>query len=99
MGSGFARKKKEAKLMQQQFSQIQAQMSTVEVSGSAGGGLVTITLTGEGDMKSVKIKPDCVDKEDIEGLELLIKTAYADAQKKLKENSPSGLGGLQGLFG
>jgi nucleoid-associated protein EbfC len=99
MGSGFARKKKEAKLMQQQFSQIQAQMSSMEVSGSAGGGLVTITLTGDGDMKSVKIKPDCVDKDDIEGLELLIKTAYADAQKKLKENAPPGLGGLQGLFG
>lgn len=99
MGSGFARKKKEAKLMQQQFSQIQEKMSSMEVSGSAGGGLVTITLTGEGDMKSVKIKPDCVDKDDIEGLELLIKTAYGDAQKKLKENAPPGLGSLQGLFG
>jgi DNA-binding YbaB/EbfC family protein len=99
MGSGFARKKKEAKLMQQQFSQLQEQMSNVEVSGSAGGGLVTITLTGDGDMKSVKIKPDCVDKEDIEGLELLVKTAYADAQKKLKYKSP-GLSGLpEGLFG
>lgn len=98
MGSGFSRKKKEAKLMQQQFSQLQAQMSTMEVIGSAGGGLVTITLTGEGDMKSVKIKPDCVDKEDIEGLELLIKSAYADAQKKLKDSSPSNLN-LPGLFG
>ncbi len=97
MGSGFARKKKEAKLMQQQFSQLQSQMSTMEVSGTAGGGLVTITLTGEGEMKSIKIKPDCVDKEDIDGLELLIKSAYGDAQKKLKENAPPGL--PQGLFG
>lgn len=97
MGSGFAKKKKEAKLMQQQFSQIQAQMSGIEVIGSAGGGLVTITLSGEGDMKSIKIKPDCVDKDDIDGLELLIKSAYIDAQKKLKEKSP-GLN-LPGLFG
>lgn len=96
MGSGFARKKKEAKLMQQQFSQLQTQMSSMEVVGTAGGGLVTITLTGDGNMKSIKIQPDCVDKEDIEGLELLIKSAYADAQKKLKEHAPPGLPGLFG---
>lgn len=99
MGSGFSRKKKEAKQMQQQFSQIQDQMSHLEITGSAGGGLVAITLTGDGEMKSIKIKPDCVDKEDVEGLEILIKAAHADAQKKLKERSPAGLSGLSGLFG
>jgi nucleoid-associated protein EbfC len=99
MGSGFSRKKKEAKQMQQQFSQIQNQMSHLEIVGSAGGGLVSITLTGEGEMKSIKIKPECVDKEDIEGLEVLIKAAHADAQKKLKEQAPTGLPGLSGLFG
>jgi nucleoid-associated protein EbfC len=99
MGSGFSRKKKEAKLMQQQFSQIQEQMSHMEIVGTAGGGLVSMTLTGQGDIKSIKIKPECVDKEDIEGLEILIKAAHADAQKKLKKQSPSGLSGLSGLFG
>lgn len=99
MGSGFAKKKKEAKLMQQQFSQLQEKMSNMEVVGSAGGGLVSITLTGDGDMKSIKIKPDCVDKDDIDGLELLIKSAHADAQKKLKDNAPQGMAGLEGLFG
>lgn len=97
MGSGFARKKKEAKLMQQQFSQLQEKMNHVEVIGSAGNGLVNITLVGNGDMKSIKIKPECVDKEDVEGLELLIKTAYSDAQKKLQENS-SGAPDLSSLF-
>lgn len=99
MGSGFARKKKEAKMMQQQFSQLQQQMSNLEITGSAGGGLVTVTLNGEGEMKSIKIKPDCVDKEDIEGLEILIKAAHADAQKKLREQAPPGLAGLSGMFG
>ena len=91
MGTGFSRKKKEAKLMQQQFSQIQEQMSQVEIKGTAGNGLVTITLTGDGEMKTIKINPECVDKEDVEGLELLIKAAYHDAQKHLKEQTPSGL--------
>lgn len=89
MGSGFAKKKKEAKLMQQQLSQMQNQMQSMEVVGAAANGLVTITLTGEGDMKSIKIKPECIDPEDAEGLEMLIKTAHADAQKKIKDQTPS----------
>lgn len=98
MGSGFARKKKEAKQMQQQFTEMQAKMSSMEVTGTSAGGLVNVTLTGDGDMKSIKINPQCVDKEDVEGLELLVKTAYADAQKKLKEKSPAGFD-MPGLFG
>ncbi len=89
MGTGFSKKKKEAKLMQQQFSQMQEQMSLIEGKGSAANGLVTITLTGEGDMKAITIKPECVDPEDVGGLELLIKTAHAEAQKHLKEQTPS----------
>lgn len=85
--------------MQNQFSQLQEQMSNLEITGSAGGGLVVITLTGDGEMKSIKIKPECADKDDIEGLEMLVKAAHADAQKKLKEHSPSGLSGLPGLSG
>lgn len=96
MGSGFSRKKKEAKSMQEQFGQLQQQMSKLEVVGSAGGGLVTITLTGDGEMKAIAIKPDCVDKDDIEGLQLLIKAAFADAQEKVKAKTPSGLSSLFG---
>jgi len=94
MGSGFAKKKKEAKQMKEQFSKMQNQMQTMEVTGSAANGLVTLTLNGEGDLKQIKIKPECVDAEDIEGLELLIKTAHADAQKKIKDQTPS----IPGLF-
>lgn len=89
MGTGFSRRKKEARLMQERFQKIQTQLTHLEVSGEAANGLVTITLTGDGDMKSIKIKPECVDKEDIEGLEFLIKTAYNEAQQKLKDQSPS----------
>jgi nucleoid-associated protein EbfC len=91
MGTGFSKKKKEAKLMQQQFSKLQEQLDQMEVTGTAGGGLVSITLKGDGEMKAVKIQPECVDKEDIEGLELLIKSAYGEAQKKIKEQSPQGM--------
>lgn len=96
MGSGFSRKKKDAKLMQQQITQMHQQMSQTEMKGSAGNGLVTITLSGDGEMKTVKIKPECVDPEDVEGLELLIKSAYNDAQKNLKEKAPAGMSNLFG---
>lgn len=102
MGTGFAKKKKEAKMFQQQFQQIQSKMKTTEVIGTAGNGLVNITLSGEGDLKQIKIKPECVDPEDVEGLEVLIKAAYEDAQKKIKSETPSmpnipGLSGFPGM--
>ena len=95
MGTGFSKKKKQAKLIQQQLSQIQQKLLKEEATGSAGHGLVTITLTGENEMRQIKINPDCVDPDDVEGLEALIKAAYVDAQQKLSAKAPplSGLGG------
>lgn len=88
MGSGFLKKKKQAKLFQQQLSQMQdslsAKFDTIEVTGVAGNGLVTVVLTGGHEMKSIRIKPECVDPEDVEGLETLIKAAYEDAANKAK---------------
>lgn len=87
MGTGFAKKKKQMKMMQEQLGKAQEQLQNMEVVGSAGNGLVTITLTGEHAMKQIKIKPECVDADDIEGLEALIKAAYADADKQIQQAS------------
>lgn len=96
MGTGFAKRKKEAKLLQQQFSQMRTQMETLEVEGTAGNGLVTIVLNGENNLKSIKIKPECVDPEDVEGLQDLIKAAYQDAKLKIDAKSEQGMKGLPG---
>ena len=89
MGTGFAKRKKEAKRLQEQMSRMQESLSSklesAEVEGQAGNGLVIITLAGTGEMKRIRIQPDCVDKEDIEGLEALIKAAYQSAFKKVQE--------------
>lgn len=96
MGTGFSKKKKQARLFQEQLTKMQEQIQHTEVTGSSGNGLVTIVLSGEQDMKSIKIKPDCVDKDDVEGLEDLIKAAYNDAAAKLKSQAtpqlPTGMG-------
>lgn len=103
MGSGFAKKKKQAKMFQQQLSQMQEQftekLESLEVTGSAGNGLVQVTLLGNNEMKHIRIKPECVDLEDLEGLEMLVKAAYNDANTQLKAqaDASSMMGGAQGL--
>lgn len=99
MGTGFSKKKKEARMMQEQLGKLQQKMSQSEVTGSAGNGLVTVVLNGDHEIKSIKINPECVDKEDIEGLEDLIKFAFNDAASKIKTESMEGLGGFPGLKG
>ena len=102
MGSGFLKKKKQAKMMHAQFSQMQEELSSkleqLEVTGQSGSGLVEITLNGSNEMRRIRIKPECVDPEDIDGLETLIKAAYADACEKLKAQSePTNFPGLAEL--
>lgn len=97
MGTGFAKKKKQAKQLQHQLMQMQSQLQNVEVTGVAGNGLVKIVLSGEHEMKQLEIKPECVDPEDVEGLVLLIKAAYTDAVAQLQEKSPEGLPNIPGL--
>lgn len=99
MGSGFLKKKKEAKAMQQQLMDMQSKMDTMECEGSAGNGLVSITMLGNGTVKSIKIKPDCIDKEDPDGLQDLIKAAFNDAKKKLDDQSMQGMGAMKGFPG
>lgn len=85
MGTGFAKKKKQAKMLQEQLSQMQSQINQIEVIGTAGNGLVSLTLNGENELKKITIKPECIDPEDAEGLQDLIKAAYNDAMRQLKE--------------
>ena len=105
MGTGFAKKKKQAKQLQEQMAMLQqtmaSKMDSLEVEGSAGNGLVRVTLSGTGEMKRIKIDPECVDPEDIEGLEALVKAAHTEAFKEVQkaaEQSPSmDLSSLSGL--
>lgn len=96
MGSGFSKMKKQARLMQEQYSQMQEEMRNKRVTGVSGNGLVSITLDGSGKMQEIKIKPDCVDPEDIEGLEDLIKAAFEEASSQLDSEGQGDLGAMMG---
>ena len=97
---------KEAQKAQQKMQEAQERLASQSVEGTAGGGLVTVTATGDGNVSSVKIDPSAVDPEDVDLLEDLITAAVNDAQRKAKELQESemgsamgGLGGLGGLGG
>jgi nucleoid-associated protein EbfC len=97
---------KQAQKMQQQLAAAQAELALAEVTGSAGGGLVTVTMTASGEFRSVTIDPSAVDPEDVETLEDLILAAARNATESARELTEekmgplsSGMGGLGGGLG
>jgi len=77
---------KQAKEMQAKMEAAQAQVADTEATGRSGGGLVTVTLVGGGNMKSLTLNPTLMGgAEDKEMLEDLIIAAYQDAKVKLDQ--------------
>jgi nucleoid-associated protein EbfC len=89
MGSGYSKMKKQAKLMEQQLEAMRSELKNKQFIGSSGNGLVTVVLNGEKELLEVKIKPECVDINDLEGLQDLIKAAYEAAYKQISDNPSS----------
>lgn len=73
-----------AKEMQAKFQAMQEEMSSMEATGQAGGGLVQVTLLGKFEMKSLKIDPSLFKEDDVEILEDLIVAAHNDARAKIE---------------
>ena len=80
--------------MQQQLLEAQAAAANAEVTGHAGGGAVTVTVTGGLEFRSITIRPDAVDPDEVEMLEDLVLAALQDAMSQLGELQQSSLGGL-----
>ncbi|MEI9409178.1 YbaB/EbfC family nucleoid-associated protein [Mesorhizobium salmacidum] len=74
-----------AKEMQAKFQAMQDEIATVEAVGQAGGGLVSITLSGKFDIKSLKIDPSLFREDEVEILEDLILAAHNDAKAKVEQ--------------
>ncbi|MBM3192787.1 MAG: YbaB/EbfC family nucleoid-associated protein [Chlamydiae bacterium] len=88
MGSGFSKMKKQRKQLEEQFAKMQKEMQESEYRGKSGSGLVEVVLTGDKSLKAILIKPECVDPNDVEGLQDLIVAAFKEAEKSLEESSP-----------
>ena len=83
---------KEAKKMQAEMQKSQEELSTKEFESTAGGGAISVKVTGEKVLKEIKIKPDVVDPEDVEMLEDLILTAVNEALRKVDSAQSQELG-------
>ena len=90
---------KQAQKMQQQLLAAQEELAAAEVTGTAGGGLVTATVTGSGEVKSIKIDPKAVDPDDVESLEDLVVAAVRDAARAAQELASDKMGPLSGGLG
>ena len=90
----------QAKKMQEQMMKAQVELETAEVIGKAGGEMVTVTMSGKGEVKSIKLDKSAVDPDDVEMLEDLIIAAINDASKKVEElkNEKMPMGGMGGLM-
>jgi nucleoid-associated protein EbfC len=73
---------KKATELQSKMQSMQAELEAMQVEGVSGGGVVTVTLSGKGDLKSVRIDDSLMKPDEKEILEDLLVTAHADARRK-----------------
>ncbi len=90
---------KQAQQMQQQLAAAQEELAHAEVTGSAGGGLVSATMTGDGELTALTIAPAAVDPDDLETLQDLVVAAVRDAKRAADELAASRMGPLAGGLG
>jgi nucleoid-associated protein EbfC len=75
---------KQAQEFQTKMAEMQERLGEAEITGASGGGMVTCTLTGKGELKSVKVDPSLAKPEELEILEDLVVAAHHDAKVKLE---------------
>jgi DNA-binding YbaB/EbfC family protein len=95
---------REIQKMQQKLMKMQEELEASQFTGTAGGGAVTITMSGKFEITGVKIDPEAFNPEDIAELEVMVKAAAkdafdraTDAQQKLVANATGGMR-IPGMF-
>jgi len=82
--------------MQRQMEENQKALEEKEFTAKAGGGAVTVTISGKHEVKSVKLSPEVVDPDDIEMLEDLVVAAMNEALKQIDDASSDSMSKLAG---
>ena len=91
---GMGNLQRMAMQMQQEMARVQAELETMTVDGSAGGGAVRATVTGKQDLVGLVIDPSAVDAEDVEMLQDLVMTAVNDALHASRELAEQKMGAV-----
>ena len=90
---------KQAQKMQAQMAKVQEELAGEKVEGSAGGGMVTVTANGQGDVVGVRIDPEVMKGDDVEMLEDLVLAAVNEALRRSKELAAERMGKITGGLG
>ena len=90
---------KNAQKIQEQMGDFQEKLGAIGATGSAGGGMVEITITGKMEVLSVRIKPEAVDPNDITMLQDLVAAALGQAMEKIREKIIGEIGSMAGGMG
>ncbi len=91
---------KQAKKLQEDLERAQAEIAALRITAAAGGGMVSATVSGKGDLIALTLEPEVVDPTDVEMLADLVVAAVQEAQRKARQTAQDKLGPLaQGLGG
>ena len=93
-GGNMQQLMRQAQKMQEDMKRIREEIDATEYSSSVGGGMVEVTMYGNKTVKSVRIKPEVVDPEDVEMLEDLVVSATNDCLNKIFEDEKNKLPNL-----
>ena len=90
---------KQVQKMQQDMMAAQEQLKDEEVTASAGGGMVTVKVSGDLELKAIAIDPEAVDPEDVELLQDMVLAAVNEGLRAAQELASKKLGGITGGLG
>jgi DNA-binding YbaB/EbfC family protein len=95
----FSKILEQAQQMQGRLEKIQEELAGMSVSGSSGGGMVTVDADGKGQITKVRVDPSIVNASDVEMLEDLLLVALRDAQQKSADLAKQEMSRLTGGMG
>ncbi|MFH1844728.1 MAG: YbaB/EbfC family nucleoid-associated protein [bacterium] len=87
---------KQAQQMQKKMAAVQEELALKEVCATVGGGQVTVVMNGKHELKSLEIKPEAVDPQDIEFLQDMVLSAVNEATRKVDEMVETEMGSVTG---
>ena len=99
MSMDFGKMMEQVQQMQAQMQQAQEELKNETVQATAGGGMVTVTASGDGEIKEIKIDPKAIDPDDPEMLEDVVLAAVNEALRSAQNLAQSKMGGITGGLG
>lgn len=98
MKGGLGNLMRQAQAMQENLKKAQEELASIEVTGNAGGGMVSVTMTCRHDVRKITIDPELM-ADDHEVLEDLVAAAFNDAARKVEEETARRMSGIAGGLG